>query len=164
MPKHTRVRTDEFSTSGHLLRVTGRQGYEESTDVWVTREMGVEFKQQTTETVDPGFNVMGDAAADFPYRLKELTKVNINGSVDCKIKAGAICESLENVKVKPVGCKSFYDAFPKTQIKLLPYLVPSGTKERTAFLATSTATFDTDVTEPPLYQWDPLVNHNFVMG
>ena len=105
--KHTRVRTDQFTTSGQFLRVTGRQGYEESTDVWITRELGVEYEQKTAETVDPGFNVLGDAdqAANFPYRLKELTKVNINGSVDCKIKAGAICESLENVKSQT--CRAF---------------------------------------------------------
>ena len=96
--KHTRVRTDEFSTRGHLLRVTGRQGYEESTDVWVTREMGVQFEQNNTDTVDPGFNVLGPADNNFPYRLKELTKVNINGLVDCRIKPGAVCESLENVQ------------------------------------------------------------------
>ena len=46
---HKRVRTDTFDAPGHQLRVTGRQGYESSTDIWITREVEAEFEQEHKE-------------------------------------------------------------------------------------------------------------------
>ena len=103
------------------------------------------------------------------YDLQPFTRLNLNGTVDCKLARGAICDSLENVKIQPVGCKSFYDAYPRTQHKILPYLVPAGTRERVGFLnptgiATFDQTSDTGRVDYPQYLWDPLTNHNFVVG
>ena len=164
--KHRRVRTDEFTTQSNLLRVTGRQGYEERTDVWITREMEVEFEQNKLETIDPGFNVLTTQDGNGDWSLQTLTRLNLNGTVDCKLDQGIVCKSLENVKIKPVGCTSFYDAYPKTQRTLLPYLVPQGTIERSAFLHSSKATFDEKSEVGPTvdYRWDTRVNGNFVMG
>ena len=159
--QHRRVRTDQFSSEDTLLRVTGRQGYEESTDVWIQRDVEVEFAQNTPRTIDPGFNVLNDQ-----YDLRPFTRINLNGVVDCKIAQGSICNSLENVKIKPVGCTSFYDAYPKTQQKILPYLVPAGTRERYSFQHDGTATFDetSEVGDPAEYKWDPRVNGNFIIS
>ena len=168
--KHRRVRTDEFTTQSNVLRVTGRQGYEESTDVWITREAQVEFEQKAEDTIDPGWNVI-EARDDgepghytIPYNLQHL---NLTGKVDLQLAPHSICNGLENVKIKPVGCTSFYDAYPKTQSKLLPYLVPSGTRERVGFQDTKIAVFDETSESAVLYaapiRWDPRVNGNFVL-
>ena len=164
--KHTRVRTDVFETNSSLLRVTGRQGYEKSTDVWITRESKVEFEQKGDDTNDPGFNVIGsDSSYSIPYPLKQL---NLTGSVDLQLAPNPICDSMDNVKIKPVGCKSFYDAYPKTQSKLLPYLVPSGTRERISFQTTDHTCDFTKKSETEdldlVVHWDPRVNGNFVLS
>ena len=92
--QHRRVRTDEFETDSKFLRVTGRQGYEQSTDVWIERETVVDFAQVGEATVDPGFNII---RADERYAKMNLTRVNLNGEVDCKISTAAVCKSLDNV-------------------------------------------------------------------
>ena len=164
--KHRRVRTDEFKTQEDFLRVTGRQGYEQSTDIWISRDMEVEFEQKSEETIDPGFHVVNRPNEEGFYDLKTFTRLNVNGTVDCKLARGSICKGLENVRIKPVGCTSHYDGYPKTQQKLLPYLVPSGTRSRMGFLHQSVATFDStsEVGNSPTYQWDPLINNHFVVG
>ena len=57
-----------------------RQGYEESTDVWISREAEVEFLQKAPDTIDPGWNVIKDAGSyTIPYNLEQL---NLTGKVD----------------------------------------------------------------------------------
>ena len=68
--KHRRVRTDEFKTQEDFLRVTGRQGYEQSTDIWISRDMEVEFEQKSEETIDPGFHVVNRPNEEGFYDLK----------------------------------------------------------------------------------------------
>ena len=116
--KHTSVRTDDFETSGTLLRVTGRQGYEKSTDVWISQTADVEFEQKGDDTNDPGWNVLNGEQEHYmiPYEFRHL---NLNGKVDLQLAKHPVCGSLDNVKIKPVGCTSFYNAYPKTQSKLL---------------------------------------------
>ena len=118
---HKRVRTDTFSSVGNQLRVTGRQGYEASTDIWVSRVIETEFEQKIADTEDLGWNVLRGGAYSIPH---DYTQPNLNGKVDLTLTPYGINNSLENVQIKPVGCKTAYDAYPKTQVKLLPYLIP----------------------------------------
>lgn len=162
--KHTSVRTDDFETQGTLLRVTGRQGYEKSTDVWITKTAELEFEQKGEDTNDPGWNVLNGEQEHYriPYELEHL---NLNGKVDLQLAKHPVCNSLDNVKIKPVGCTSFYNAYPKTQSKLLPYLIPSGTRDRVEFQRQTTALFDSSSESgvvPPVVYWNPLVNDHFV--
>ena len=116
---HKRVRTDTFDSNGFFLRVKGRQGYETSTDIWATRDIEVEFEQKIDDTEDPGWNIMRNNS---PYSIPHIyDQPNLNGVVD--IRWGGINNSLENVRIRPVGCRNSFDAYPKTQLKLLPYLL-----------------------------------------
>ena len=119
---HKRVRTDTFESGANSLRVTGRQGFESSTDIWVSRTIEGEFQQARDDVEEVGWNVLRNNTmygSDHVY-----DQPNLNGTVTLQLNNGSICDSLENVRIRPVGCKTSYDAFPKTQLKLLPYLVP----------------------------------------
>ena len=115
---HRRVRTDNFDSSGAVLRITGRQGYEASTDIWVSREIETNFEQKVADTEEPGWNVLRglQTAYTIPY---DYTQPNLNGKLDLSLTSGGINNSLENVQIRPVGCNTSYDAYPKTQLKLL---------------------------------------------
>ena len=96
--KHTRVRTDNFETNGTLLRVTGRQGYEKSTDVWITREAEVHFEHNGGDTNDPGWNVLGgDLMNQNFYNIPhQLTQLNLTGEVQLQLAPHPICNSLDS--------------------------------------------------------------------
>lgn len=89
--KHTRVRTGVFKTDGTLLHVTGRQGYEKSTDVWITQTADVEFEQKGEDTVDPGWNVL-DGEQNFYAIPHTLQQLNLNGEVDLQLAKHPVCD------------------------------------------------------------------------
>ena len=72
---HKRVRTDTFESVGPLLRVTGRQGYESSTDIWISRTMGAKFQQAVADTEDRGWNVYRNES---PYTLPHISPTQSN--------------------------------------------------------------------------------------
>ena len=83
---HKRVRTDTFESTGNLLRVTGRQGYESSTDVWVTRDIEVELVQDHADVEEVGWNVLrNDSAYSIPHTYDQP---NLNGTVDLDLTTG----------------------------------------------------------------------------
>ena len=125
--KHRRVRVDTFSSENNIVRVKGRQGYEQNTDVWVSKEAEVVVVQGGQDTNDSGFNILGGNQNQYVDGY-ELDQLNLTGTVELELARNSISKGLENLKIVPVGARSYYDAFPKTQSKLLPTLfqrVPS---------------------------------------
>ena len=120
---HKRVRADDFKTTTSTLRVTGRQNYETSSDIWITRDIETESEQKVADTENVGWNVLRGprAAYTIPH---DYTQANLNGLVKVDLASGGINNTMENLRIRPVGCRNAYDAYPKTQQKLLPYLIP----------------------------------------
>ena len=165
---HKRVRTDTFESVGPLLRVTGRQGYESSTDIWISRTMGAKFQQAVADTEDRGWNVYRNES---PYTLPHTFRLpNLTGGIDFDMDSFGINNSLENLRIRPAGCKTVYNAYPKTQRKLLPYLIPyrqlvrQDPFQNTAQSATLDASSEMGEVLPTNHWWDPLVNGNFVFS
>ena len=162
---HKRVRTDTFTSPSSALRVTGRQGYESSTDIWISRDMETRFEQKTADTEDLGWNVLRS-----PYGIPHTyTHINLNGEVSLDLARGLINDSLENVKIRPVGSHTPYNAYPKTQQKLLPYLIPFDTLERQEPFRKTTQDVQFGVDNetgvvPDEHWWDPTVNGDFIYG
>ena len=162
---HTRVRTDKFTSASSALRVTGRQGYESSTDIWIARDMETKFEQKTEDTEDLGWNVLRS-----PYGIPHTyTHINLNGKVSLDLARGLINDSLEHVKIRPVGSHTPYNAYPKTQQKLLPYLIPYDTFGRQDPFRKTTQDVEFGVNNetgvvPDQHWWDPTVNGEFVYG
>ena len=113
------------------INVTGRSGYEQSTDIWMTQDFDFTISQNTDEKEDDGWNVLGNV--DQPaYGLKTFTKYHFADDVTghtFTLEQGGLCNAIENIKIKPVGSFTHYNAYPKIQRKLLPYI--SRTDSRT---------------------------------
>ena len=65
--QHKRVRCDNFLSDTSLVRVTGRGGYEQSTDVWIERDATVKLNALPAARVDEhdiGWHLLDDANYD----------------------------------------------------------------------------------------------------
>ena len=163
---HKRVRVDEYTTDSRVLRITGRSGYETSTDLWVERTLGLKFGSDRDELYERGWHtegVVNHYSLDWGYTQPNLHGVmEIDGS-----RWGGLNDSMENLQFKPVGCTNHYDCYPKTQRKILPYLIPVDRTNNVEFMTEYAKTITMGVENmvgsmPDSYRWDPTHNGNFV--
>ena len=166
---HKRVRVDDYTTNSRLLRITGRSGYETSTDLWIERTFGLKFKSDRDENEERGWHTSSDVLED-PYDFYTIDwsydRANLHGTVDIELVKGGLNDSMENLKFKPVGCNNHYDCYPKTQRKILPYLIPYDRWGNVEFMTDYNRTIAMGVSNSdgtvPAMRWDPTHNGNFV--
>ena len=163
---HKRVRVDDYTTDGRVLRITGRSGYETSTDLWIERAFGLKFRAARDEEYDRGWHLAYD---DFYTLDWEYTRPNLHGQMEIGlIKGGGLNDSMENLQFKPVGCNNHYNCYPKMQRKILPYLIPFDRWGNVEFMTKYDRTItmgvdNNDAGLPQDIRWDPTHNGNFVV-
>ena len=70
---HKLVRTDTFTSRGNYLRVTGRGGFEQSTDIWISRVVPIEVKAIIEDSEEPGFSLRNTVYTDdYRYTIANL--------------------------------------------------------------------------------------------
>ena len=120
--QHKRVRTDNFLSDTNLLRVTGRSGYETSTDLWIEQDYNVTaapLAVAVEEERDLGFHIN-----KLEYNVRAIDRVNVPGLLHSDgLVPGVLNLSMPNIRFKPMGSGNHYDCFPEMQRKILPYLV-----------------------------------------
>ena len=163
---HKRVRVDDYTTEGRVLRITGRAGYETSTDLWIERTFGLKFGADREELEDRGWFLAYDEFYSLDW---EYNRPNLHGDVEIDLrKDGGLNDSMENLQFKPVGCDNHYNCYPKMQRKILPYLIPFDRWGNVEFLTKYDRTItmgvdNTDAGLPEYIRWDPTHNGNFVV-
>ena len=162
---HKRVRVDEYTTDSRVLRITGRSGYETSTDLWIERAFGLKFRSERDEVEERGWHTEDSDSYTVEW---EYIKPNLHGIVNIDLwKGGGLNDSMENLQFKPVGCTNHYNCYPKTQRKILPYLIPADRSRNVEFMtsydrAITMGGDNIDGSMPDNIRWDPTHNGNFV--